>query len=74
MEDDPRSDRPVTVATNRNVASVKELVDMNAHINIDFILDLLGISHVVVYTVLEKHLQLRKISSLLVFHELTQEQ
>jgi len=60
VEDDLHSGLPMTVVTQDNVAAVKDLVDDNPYISIDYIGDVLGISHGSVHTILREHLRLRK--------------
>jgi [histone H3]-lysine36 N-dimethyltransferase SETMAR len=74
LEDDPRSGRPITAITEQNIASAKELVNTDPHISIDLIAEVLDISHGSVDTILKQHLQLKKVSSRWVPHELTPEQ
>ncbi|CAF4576686.1 unnamed protein product, partial [Didymodactylos carnosus] len=74
LEDDPRSGRPITAVTQENIDAVKDLVNDDPHISIDYIADILDISCGSVDTILKQHLRLRKVSSKWVPHELTQEQ
>jgi histone-lysine N-methyltransferase SETMAR len=74
LEDDPRIGRPITVVTQQNIAAVKCLVEDDPHISIDYIVDVLDISHGSVDTILKQHLKLKKISSRWVPHKLTQQQ
>jgi len=43
IEDDPHSGRPITAVTQDNIAAVKDLVDDNPYISIDYIADVLSI-------------------------------
>ncbi len=74
LEDDPRSGRPITAITQKNIDAIKDLVDEDPHISIDYMAAILDISHGSVDTILKQHLGLRKISSRWVPHSLTQEQ
>jgi [histone H3]-lysine36 N-dimethyltransferase SETMAR len=74
LEDDPRHGRPITVVTQQNIDAVKGLVKDDPHISIDYIADILDISHGSVDTILKQHLKLKKISSRWVPHKLTQQQ
>ncbi|CAF1691979.1 unnamed protein product, partial [Adineta ricciae] len=74
LEDNPRSGRPVTVITQQNIDSVKDLVNDDPHISIDYIAMILDISHGSVHTILKQHLGLRKITSRWVPHALTEQQ
>ena len=74
LEDNPRSDRPITAVTQDNIDAIKGLVDEDPHISIDNIATIVDISRGSVHTILEQHLRLRKISSRWIPHELTQEQ
>ena len=71
FEDDPRSGRPVTIVTPKNITAVEQLVNDDPHISIDYIASMLGISYGSVDTILRHHLRLRKISSRWVPHSLT---
>ena len=57
--------------TQENIDAVQELVNDDPHINIDYIADVLDISHGSVYTILKEHLKMKKVSSRWVPHELT---
>ncbi|CAF1395072.1 unnamed protein product [Adineta steineri] len=74
LEDNPRSGRPLSAITQRNIDEVKDLVNDDPHITIDYIADILDISHGSVDTNLKQHLGLRKITSKWVPHKLTKEQ
>ncbi|CAF1537338.1 unnamed protein product [Adineta ricciae] len=74
LKDDPRVGRPITVVTQQNIAAVKCLVEDDPHISIDYIADVLDISHGSVDTILKHRLKLRKLSSRWVPHKLTQQQ
>jgi transposase len=75
LEDDPRCGRPLSVITQQNIDAVRDLVNEDPHITIDYIATLLDISHgSVVDTILKQHLGLRKIVSRWVPHQLTPEQ
>ncbi|CAF3193008.1 unnamed protein product, partial [Rotaria sp. Silwood2] len=74
LEDDPCSGHPITVITQHNIDSVKDLLNDDPHISIDLIAGILDISHSSVVTILKQYLSFKKISSQWVPHELTQEQ
>ncbi|CAF4213127.1 unnamed protein product, partial [Rotaria sordida] len=74
LEDNPRSGRLITVITQQNIDAVKDLVNNDPHISIDYIAAILDISHGSVDAILKQHLGLRKITSKWVPHKLTQEQ
>ncbi|CAF1510471.1 unnamed protein product, partial [Rotaria sp. Silwood1] len=74
FEDNPRSGRPITAITQQNIDAVKDLVNDDPHISIDYIAAILDISHGSVDAILKQHLGLRKITSKWVPHKLTQEQ
>ena len=57
LEDDPRHGRPITVVTQQNIDAVKGLVKDDPHISIDYIADILDISHGSVDTILKQHLK-----------------
>ncbi|CAF1523130.1 unnamed protein product [Rotaria sp. Silwood1] len=74
LDDDPRSGCPLSVITQQNIEAVKDLVNEDPHISIDYIADILDISHGSVDTVLKQHLKLKKVSSKWVPHKLTSAQ
>ena len=43
LEDDPRSGRPITAATQDNIGGIEDLVDDDPHISIDYITIILAI-------------------------------
>ncbi len=63
LEDDPRHGRPIIVVTQQNIDAVKDLVNDDPHISMDFIANSLDISHDSKNIILKQHLGLRKISS-----------
>jgi len=63
LEDDPRSGHPITVITQQNIDAVKDLVNDDPHISMDFIATILDISHDSKNIILKQYLGLRKISS-----------
>jgi histone-lysine N-methyltransferase SETMAR len=71
LDDDPRPGRPISVITQQNIDAVKDLVNDDPHISIDYIAYMLDISHGSVDTILKQHLMLKKISSRWIPHELT---
>ncbi len=74
LEDNPRSGRPLSAVSQKNIDAVRDLVNKDPHISIDYIADILDVSHGSVDTILKQHLGLRKISSRWVPHQLTQQQ
>jgi len=42
LEDNPRCGRPIAVVTQQNIDAVKELVNDDPHISIDYIATILG--------------------------------
>ena len=74
LEDNPRSGHPLSAITQQNIDAVKDLVNDDPHISIDYIAAILDISHGSVDAILKQHLGLRKITSKWVPHKLTQEQ
>ncbi len=63
LKDDPRHGRPITVVTQQNIIAVKDLVNDDPHISMDFIATSLDISHDSKNIILKQDLGLRKISS-----------
>ncbi|CAF4050273.1 unnamed protein product, partial [Rotaria sp. Silwood1] len=74
LDDDPRNGRPLSVITQQNIEAVKDLVNDDPHISIDYIADMLDISHGNVDTILKQHLELKKVSSKWIPHKLTSAQ
>jgi len=74
LEDNPRSGRPLSAVNRNNIDAVRDLVNEDPHISIDYIADILDVSHGSVDTILKQHLGLRKISARWVPHQLTQQQ
>jgi histone-lysine N-methyltransferase SETMAR len=60
LDDDPRSGRPLSVITQQNIEAVRDLVNDDPHISIDYIADILDISHGSVGTILKQHLELKR--------------
>jgi len=74
LEDDPRSGRPISKATQENIDLVRQLIDEDPHSTYEDIEGETGLSHGTVFTIIHQHLQKQKISSRWVPHELTLEQ
>ena len=74
LEDNPRSGRPLSTITQENIGAVQDLESEDPHISIDYMADILDISHGTIDTILRQHLGLRKMSSRWVPHQLTQQQ
>ena len=73
-ENDPRVGRPVSVLTEKNVATVKTLMEEDACYTVQEIEELSGIHSSSVLKILHKQLGLRKICACWVPHLLTDEQ
>ena len=63
IENDPRVGRPVSVLTEKNVATVKTLIEEDARYTVQEIEELSGIHSSSVLKILHKRLGLRKIST-----------
>ena len=73
-ENDPRVGRPVSVLTEKNVATVKTLIEEDARCTVQEIEELSGIHSSSVLKILRERLGLRKICTRWVPHLLTDEQ
>ena len=74
IENDPRLGRPISVFTEKNVATVKTLIEEDTHYNVQEIEELSGIHSSSVLKILREQLGLRKICTCWVPHLLTDEQ
>ena len=74
IENDPRVGRPISVLTEKNVATVKMLIEEDAHYNVQETEELSGIHWSSVLKILRERLGLRKICARWVPHLLTDEQ
>ena len=74
IENDPRVGRPVSVLTEKNVATVKKLIEEDSHYTVQEIEELSGIHSSSVLKILCERLWLRKICTRWVPHLLTNEQ
>ena len=74
IENDPRVGRPVSVLTEKNVATVKTLIEEDARYTLQEIEELSGIRLSSVLKILHERLGLRKICAHWVPHLLTEEQ
>ena len=74
IENDPQLGRPVSVLTEKNVATVKTLIEEDAHYTVQEIEELSGIHSSSVLKILRERLGLRKICARWVPHLLTDEQ
>ena len=74
VENDPRVDRPVSVLTEKNVATLKTLIEEDAHYTVQEIEELCGIHSSSVLKILREQLGLHKICMHWVPHLLTDEQ
>ena len=61
IENDPRVGRPVSVLTEKNVATVKTLIEDAAHYNMQEIEELSGIHSSSVLKILRERLELRSV-------------
>ena len=74
IENDPRVGRPVSVLTEKNVATVKTLIEEDARYTVQEIEELSGIHSSIVFMILRERHGLRKICTCWVPHLLTDEQ
>ena len=74
IENDPRAGKPVSVLTEKNVATVKKLIKEDALYSMQEIEELSGIDSSSVLKILCERLGLRKICGCWVPHLLTEEQ
>ena len=74
IENDPRVGRPVSILTEKNIATVKTLIEENARYTMQEIEELSGIHSSSVLKILRERLGLRKICACCVPHLLTDEQ
>ena len=74
IENDPRVGTPVSVLTEKNVVTVKTLIEEDAHYTVQEIEELSGIHLSSVLKILHERLGLRKICANWVSHLLTYEQ
>ena len=74
IENDPRVGRPVSVFTEKNVATVKTLIEEDACYTVQEIQELSGIHSLSVLKILRERLRLCKICARWVPHLLTDEQ
>ena len=74
IDNDPRVGRPVLVLTEKNVATVKTLIEKDAHYTVKEIEELSGIHLSSVFEILRERLGLHKICARWVPHLLTDEQ
>ena len=61
IENDPRGGRPISVLTEKNVATVKTLIEEDAHYTVQEIEELTGIHSSSVLKILRERLGLRKV-------------
>ena len=69
-----RSGRPVDATDQFHIEKVKELLDEDRRYTCDEIAQSLDISHGSVYTILTRHLKMRRVAARWVPHHLTREQ
>ena len=74
IEDEPRSGRPVTKATQENIDLVRRLIEEDPHSTYDDIEEQTELSSGTISRIIHDHLKLKKISSRWVPHDLTAEQ
>ena len=73
IENDPQVGRPVSILTEKNVASVKTLIEEDANYTVQEIEELSGIHSSSVFKILRERLGLHKICTRWVSHLLTDE-
>ena len=74
IENDPRVGRPVSVLTEKNIATVKTLIEKDTRYTVQEIENLSGIHSSSVLKILREQLGLRKICARWMLHLLTDEQ
>ena len=74
IENDPRADRPVSILTEKNVATLKSLIEQDARYTMQDIEELSGIHSSSVSKILHERLGLRKVCARWVPHLLTDKQ
>lgn len=72
IKDDPRSGRPITSLTERNIQLVKSIVEENPFVTYAEIEALTELHPPSINTILHEHLRLRKVMSRFVPHDLTE--
>jgi len=74
IEDNPRSGRPVTGPTEENIQEVRSLIEQDPHSTYDDIEAETSLSRGTIETIIHQYLELRKITSRWVPHQLTPDQ
>ena len=72
VEDIPRSGRPRTSLTSKNIDLVRSIIEDNPYTTYDEIEALTSLHPPTIYTILHEHLRLRKVCSRYVPYELTE--
>jgi histone-lysine N-methyltransferase SETMAR len=74
VEDEPRPGRPITTKTQDNIEWVRSLIEEDPHSTYADLEAETSLSHGTIFTIIHEHLQMRKVSSRWVPHQLTQQQ
>lgn len=74
LEDSERPGRPRTSVTEENVTAVRKMLDENRRVTYQQIEDTLGLNAPAIRSILQDHLHVKKLCSLWVPHQLTEEQ
>jgi len=72
FEDHPRSGRPVTEATDRNIEVIRALIDENPHISISYMVFETGLSYGTINRIIHDDLKLKKLCARWIPHQLTE--
>jgi histone-lysine N-methyltransferase SETMAR len=74
VDDEPRSGRPISELTDRNIELVRQIINNDPHSTYDDIIAETSLSHGTVERIIHDHLKMKKVTSRWVPHELTDEQ
>ncbi|KAL4104600.1 hypothetical protein QTP88_019894 [Uroleucon formosanum] len=74
IEDEPRSGRPLTAKTDKNVIRVRDLVRSDRRLRVKMIEEQLGLTHTTFHQILTNDLEMRKIYAKMVLKILSQDQ
>ncbi|CAF1063163.1 unnamed protein product [Rotaria sordida] len=74
VNDDPRSGRPVSELTDENIELVQEVINNDSHSTYDDIIAETSLSHGTIARIIHDCFKMKKITSRLVLHQLTDEQ
>ena len=72
IEDHPRSGRPLTEATDRNIEIIRALIDKNPHISIRYMVFETGLSYGTNNRIIHDDLKLKKLCGRWTPHQLTE--